>query len=350
MQFTAAQIALIINARVEGNPDAVVSSFGKIEEAKHGQLAFLANPKYEDYLYTTGASVIILNDTQELKEPINSTLLRVGDPYTAFATLLSTYQEMVAQQMVGIQEPSYISKSAVLGENIFVGAFAYIGDNVKVGSNVKVYPNVYIGNNVSVGDNTILHPGVRIYHDCVVGRYVNIHAGTVIGSDGFGFAPQTDGSFKKVPQIGNVIIEDNVEIGANSTIDRATMGSTLIKSGAKLDNLIQVAHNVEVGHNTVIAAQAGVSGSTKIGNNVMIGGQAGIVGHIQIADNAKINAQSGVSKSIKTPHTAVTGSPAFEYTSALRSQAVTRNLPELEKRIIELENLVKQLMMEKVAP
>jgi UDP-3-O-[3-hydroxymyristoyl] glucosamine N-acyltransferase len=350
MHFTAAQIALIINARVEGNPDAVVSSFGKIEEAKHGQLAFLANPKYEDYLYSTGASVIILNDTQELKQPVNSTLLRVGDSYTAFATLLSTYQEMVSQQMIGIQDPSYISKSAVLGQNIFVGAFAYIGDNVKVGSNVKIYPNVYIGNNVTIGDNTILHPGVRIYHDCVVGNYVSIHAGTIIGSDGFGFAPQADGSFKKVPQIGNVIIEDNVEIGANSTIDRATMGSTLIKSGAKLDNLIQVAHNVEVGHNTVIAAQAGVSGSTKIGNNVMIGGQAGIVGHIQIADNAKINAQSGVSKSIKVPHTAVTGSPAFEYTSALRSQAVTRNLPELEKRIIELENLVKQLMMEKVAP
>ncbi len=350
MQFTAAQIALIINARVEGNPDAVVGSFGKIEEAKHGQLAFLANPKYEDYLYSTGASVIILNETQELKAPINSTLLRVPDPYTAFATLLAKYQEMVTQQMNGIQEPSYISKSAILGENIFVGAFAYIGDNVRVGSNVKIYPNVYIGNNVSIGDNSILHPGVRIYHDCVVGNWVNIHAGTVVGSDGFGFAPQADGSFKKVPQIGNVVIEDNVEIGANSTIDRATMGSTLIKSGAKLDNLIQVAHNVEVGHNTVIAAQAGVSGSTKIGNNVMIGGQAGIVGHIQIADNAKINAQSGVSKSIKVPNTAVTGSPAFEYTSALRSQAVTRNLPELEKRIIELENIVKQLMMEKVAP
>ena len=350
MQFTAAQIALIINGRVEGNPDAVVSSFGKIEEAKHGQLAFLANPKYEDYLYSTGASVIILNDTQELKEPVNSTILRVSDPYSAFATLLAKYQEVIAQQMNGIQEPSYISKSAVLGDNIFVGAFAYIGDNVKVGNNVKIYPNVYIGNNVTVGDHSILHPGVRIYHDCVVGKGVSIHAGTVIGSDGFGFAPQADGSFKKVPQIGNVVIEDNVEIGANSTIDRATMGSTLIKSGAKLDNLIQVAHNVEVGHNTVIAAQAGVSGSTKIGNNVMIGGQAGIVGHIQIADNAKINAQSGVSKSIKVPHTAVTGSPAFEYTSALRSQAVTRNLPELEKRIIELENLVKQLLMEKVTP
>ena len=350
MQFTAAQIALIINGRVEGNPDAVVSSFGKIEEAKHGQLAFLANPKYEDYLYSTGASVIILNDTQELKEPVNSTILRVSDPYSAFATLLAKYQEVIAQQMNGIQEPSYISKSAVLGDNIFVGAFAYIGDNVKVGNNVKIYPNVYIGNNVTIGDHSILHPGVRIYHDCVVGNGVSIHAGTVIESDGFGFAPQDDGSFKKVPQIGNVVIEDNVEIGANSTIDRATMGSTLIKSGAKLDNLIQVAHNVEVGHNTVIAAQAGVSGSTKIGNNVMIGGQAGIVGHIQIADNAKINAQSGVSKSIKVPHTAVTGSPAFEYTSALRSQAVTRNLPELEKRIIELENLVKQLLMEKVTP
>jgi UDP-3-O-[3-hydroxymyristoyl] glucosamine N-acyltransferase len=347
MQFTAAQIASIINAKVEGNPDAAVGSFGKIEEAKSGQLAFLANPKYEDYLYTTGASVIIVNESQELKQPVEATLLRVADPYSAFAVLLSTYQEMVSQQMTGIQEPSYIAKSAKLGKNIFVGAFAYIGEYVKIGDNVKIYPNAYIGNNVQIGDNSIIHPGVRIYHDCVVGKQVSVHAGTVIGSDGFGFAPQADGSFKKVPQIGNVVIEDNVEIGANSTIDRATMGSTLIKSGAKLDNLIQVAHNVEVGHNTVMAAQAGVSGSTKIGNNVMIGGQAGIVGHIQIADNSKINAQSGVSKSIKTPNTAVTGSPAFDYTSALRSQAVSRNLPELEKRIIELENLVKQLLLEK---
>lgn len=347
MQFTAVQIASIINARVEGNPDAAVGSFGKIEEARSGQLAFLANPKYEDYLYTTGASVIIVNESQELKQPVQATLLRVRDPYSAFAVLLSTYQEMVAQQMTGIQEPSYIAKSAKLGENIFVGAFAYIGEQVRIGNNVKIYPNAYIGNNVQIGDHSIIHPGVRIYHDCVVGKHVSIHAGTVIGSDGFGFAPQADGSFKKVPQIGNVVVEDNVEIGANSTIDRATMGSTLIKSGAKLDNLIQVAHNVEVGHNTVMAAQAGVSGSTKIGNNVMIGGQAGIVGHIQIADNSKINAQSGVSKSIKTPNTAVTGSPAFDYTSALRSQAVSRNLPELEKRIIELENLVKQLLLEK---
>lgn len=347
MQFTAAQIASIIQARVDGNPDAAVGSFGKIEEAKQGQLAFLANPKYEDYLYTTEASIIIVNATQDLKQPVSATLLRVADPYTAFATLLSTYQEMIAQQMTGVQEPSYISKTAKLGNQVFVGAFAYIGDGVVLGNHVKIYPNVFIGDNVQIGDSSILHPGVRIYHSCVVGKHVSIHAGTVIGSDGFGFAPQADGSFKKVPQIGNVVIEDNVEIGANATIDRATMGSTLIKSGAKLDNLIQVAHNVEVGHNTVIAAQAGVSGSTKIGNNVMIGGQAGIVGHIQIADNAKINAQSGVSKSIKTPNTAVTGSPAFDYTSALRSQAVSRNLPELEKRIIELENLVKQLLMEK---
>ena len=233
------------------------------------------------------------------------------------------------------------------GENVFIGAFAYLGENVKIGNNAKIFPNAYIGDNVRIGDNSIIHPGVKIYHDCKVGNHVTIHAGTVIGSDGFGFAPQADGSFKKVPQIGNVVIEDNVEIGANTTIDRATIGSTLIRSGAKLDNLIQIAHNVEVGNNTVIAAQAGVSGSTKIGNNVMIGGQAGIVGHIQIADGAKINAQSGVSKSIK-PGKAVTGSPAYDYTAALRSQAVSRKLPELEKRIKELEALVKQLMSEKV--
>ncbi len=347
MQFTAAQIASIINARIEGNPDASVGSFGKIEEAGEGQLAFLANPKYEDYLYTTGASIIIINESQELREAVQSTLLRVKDPYSAFAVLLSTYQSMISQQMTGIQEPSYISKTAIIGEQAFVGAFAYIGENVKIGFNVKIYPGVYLGNNVQVGDHSVIHPGVRIYHDCIVGQNVNIHGGTVIGSDGFGFAPQADGSFKKVPQIGNVVLEDNVEVGANCTIDRATMGSTLIKSGAKLDNLIQVAHNVEVGNNTVIAAQAGVSGSTKIGKNVMIGGQAGIVGHLQIADNTKINAQSGVSKSIKTPNIAVTGSPAFDYTSALRSQALSRNLPELEKRITELENLVKQLLMEK---
>jgi UDP-3-O-[3-hydroxymyristoyl] glucosamine N-acyltransferase len=348
MQFTAAQIALLVNGKIEGNPDRAIHSFGKIEEAKEGQLAFLANPKYEDYLYKTEASVIIINQSQELRDLIPATLIRVADAYSAFAILLSKYQEFITQQLSGIQQPTYICNTASMGEQVFVGAFAYIGEHVLIGNNVKIFPNAYIGDHVKIGDNTILHAGVKIYKDCILGKNVTVHAGTVIGSDGFGFAPQADGSFKKVPQIGNVVVEDNVEIGANATIDRATMGSTLIKSGAKLDNLIQVAHNVEVGHNTVIAAQAGVSGSTKIGNNVMIGGQAGIVGHIQIADGSKINAQSGVSKSLKHPNTAVTGSPAFEYTSALRSQAVTRNLPELEKRIIELEQLVRQLMTERV--
>jgi UDP-3-O-[3-hydroxymyristoyl] glucosamine N-acyltransferase len=348
MTFSAAQIAMLINGAIEGDADAQVASFGKIEEAQAGQLAFLANPKYEDYLYSTNASVIIVNHTQELKQPIRATLVRVPDAYTAFATLLAKYQELATQQMTGIQEPSFISKKATLGNNIFIGAFAYIGDGVVIGNNVKIFPQVFVGDNVKVGDNTILHPGVKIYHDCILGKNITVHAGSVIGSDGFGFAPQADGTFKKVPQIGNVVVEDYVEIGANATIDRATIGSTLIKKGAKLDNLIQVAHNVEVGNNTVIAAQAGISGSTKLGNNVMIGGQVGIVGHISIADGSKINAQSGVSKSIKKPNTAVTGSPAFDYTAALRSQALSRNLPDLEKRIKELEQLVKQLLAEKV--
>ena len=349
MQFTAAQIAMIINGKVEGDPETLVQSFGKIEEAQAGQLSFLANPKYEEYLYRTKASLVIINASQELKEPVSATLIRVPDAYSAFATLLAKYQEMATQKLTGIQEPSYISKSAKFGQQVYIGAFSYLGENVVLGNNVKIFPNVFLGDHVKINDNTIVHPGVKIYHDCVIGKNVTIHAGTVVGSDGFGFAPQADGSFKKVPQIGNVVVEDFVEIGANATIDRATIGSTLIKSGAKLDNLIQVAHNVEVGNNTVIAAQAGVSGSTKIGNNVMIGGQAGIVGHIQIADGSKINAQSGVSKSIKTPNAAVTGSPAFEYTSALRSQAVSRKLPDLEKKIAELEQLVKQLLTEKVS-
>ena len=347
MQFPAAQIALIVNGRVEGDSQVSVSSFGKIEEAGRGQLSFLANPKYEEYLYTTAASIIIVNDSFELKQAVSATLIRVPDAYTAFATLLGKYQEIMQQQLTGIQQPAYISGTATYGDNVFIGAFAYLGENVKIGKNCKIYPHVFIGNNTSIGDNCIIHPGVKIYHETQIGNQVIIHAGTVIGSDGFGFAPQADGSFKKVPQIGNVVIEDQVEIGANATIDRATIGSTLIKSGAKLDNLIQVAHNVEVGHSTVIAAQAGISGSTKIGNGVMIGGQAGIVGHIQLGDGAKVNAQSGVSKSIEAGK-AVTGSPAYDYTAALRSQAAARKLPELEKRVKELEALVKQLLSEKV--
>jgi len=348
MKFSAAQIALLISGKIEGNPDVSVTSFGKIEEATRDQLGFLANPKYEEYLYSTRASIIIINDSLELREPVAATLIRVPDAYTAFATLLAAYQKMNTQQLQGIQDPVYIAKSAKLGEKVFLGAFAYVGENVVIGNGTKIFPQAYLGNNVRIGDNTIIHSGVRIYHDCQVGNNVIIHAGTIIGSDGFGFAPQPDGTLKKVPQIGNVLIEDEVEIGANACIDRATMGSTLIRKGAKLDNLVQLAHNVEVGTHSVIAAQSGISGSTKLGNNVMIGGQAGLVGHIQIADGSKINAQSGVSKSIKTPNSAVTGSPAFEYTAALRSQAVSRKLPELEKRVKELEKLIKQLLQEKV--
>jgi UDP-3-O-[3-hydroxymyristoyl] glucosamine N-acyltransferase len=348
MQFKATEIAALVNGKIEGDANVSVASFGKIEEAREGQLAFLANPKYEEYLYTTGASVIIINDSQEIKEKIKATMIRVPDAYTAFATLLTAYKQMVTKQLNGIQQPVYISTTAKMGENIYIGAFSYIGENVILGNNVKVFPQAYIGNNVTIGENSVIYPGVKIYQDCVIGKNVTIHAGTVIGGDGFGFAPQQNGTFQKVPQMGNVIIENDVEIGANCAIDRATIGSTLIKSGAKLDNLIQIAHNVEVGNNTVIAAQSGVSGSTKVGNNVMIGGQAGIVGHIHIADGSKINAQSGVSKSIKTPNSAVTGSPAHDYTSALRSQAITRNLPELEKRITELEQLVQQFLTERV--
>jgi len=347
MTFSAAQIAQLINGKIEGDANVSVSSFGKIEEAKPADLAFLANPKYEEHLYTTRASIVIINESFELKQPVKATLIRVADAYSAFAALLAKYQEIVTQQLSGIQQPVYIAKTASYGANVFIGAFAYLGEKVKIGDNTKIFPNVYLGDNVTVGDNTILHPGVKIYHDCVIGNHVIIHAGTVIGSDGFGFAPQSDGNFKKVPQIGNVVIKDNVEIGANTTIDRATIGSTIIEAGAKLDNLIQVAHNVEVGNNTVIAAQAGISGSVKIGKNVMIGGQAGIAGHLQLADGSKINAQAGLGKSLKHPNRAVTGSPAYDYYQAIRSQAIARNLPELEKRIIELEVLVKQLLSEK---
>lgn len=346
MQFSATQIAMMIGGKVEGNPDAAVASFGKIEEAQAGQLAFLANPKYEEYLYSTNASIIIVNDTLELKQPVTATLIKVADAYTSFAVLLDKYQQIQRQQLSGIQQPVYIDATAKIGDNVFIGAFAYLGEKVIVANGAKIYPNAYIGNNVIIGENAVIHPGVKIYHDCVIGKNVVIHAGTIIGSDGFGFAPQADGTFKKIPQIGNVIIEDDVEIGANSTIDRATMGSTLIKSGAKLDNLLQIGHNAEIGNNTIIAAQSGISGSTKVGNSVMIGGQAGVVGHITIGDGAKINAQSGVSKSIE-PGKTVTGSPAFDFTAALRSQATSRKLPELEKRIKQLEIQIAPLTEKK---
>jgi UDP-3-O-[3-hydroxymyristoyl] glucosamine N-acyltransferase len=344
MQFTAQQIALLVSGTIEGSPDTTVTSFGKIEEATAGQLSFLANPKYEDYLYSTKASLIIVNENLQLQKNISATLVRVKDAYSAFATLLTTYQNLKAQQKKGIETPSHIASSASLGTDVFVGAFAYIGEKVTIGNNTKIFPGVYIAENVRIGNNTTIHAGVKIYEDCVIGNDVIIHAGTVVGSDGFGFAPQPDGSYQKVPQIGNVIIEDQVEIGANTTIDRATMGSTIIKKGVKLDNLIQIAHNVEIGSQTVIAAQTGISGSTKLGQNIMIGGQAGIAGHLNIADGVKIAGGAGVTKNLDGEGKSYAGFPAEEAKQSLKTQVYTRQLPELEKRVKELEKLVAELV------
>jgi UDP-3-O-[3-hydroxymyristoyl] glucosamine N-acyltransferase len=342
LQFSAQQIALMIQGNLEGDASVTVAHFGKIEEAKAGELTFLANPKYEEFLYQTKASVVIINESQILKTPITATLIRVPDAYAAFATLLTKYQSLKSQNLVGIQSPSYISDSATLGENHYVAAFAHIGENVQIGDNVKIFPNVVIGENVKIGNNVLLYPGVVIYADCIVGNNITIHAGTVIGSDGFGFAPTGDGSYQKVPQLGNVVIEDDVEIGSNTTIDRATIGSTIIRKGVKLDNLIQVAHNVEVGENTVIAAQVGLSGSTKVGKGVMIGGQAGTAGHLSIANGVKVAARSGITKTIEKDNITITGFPAAEHSTALRSQIHLKNLPNLEKRVKELEILVAQ--------
>ncbi len=342
LQFSAQQVAMMIQGKVEGDATVTVSQFGKIEEAIAGQISFLANPKYEEFLYQTKASILIVNDSLVLKTPIAPTLIRVPDAYAAFATLLTKYQALKTQQLTGIQTPSYISESATLGEGHYIAAFAHIGDQVKIGTDVKIFANVVIGDNVVIGNNVILHPGVVIYADCILGNNITIHSGAIIGSDGFGFAPTAEGSFQKVPQLGNVIVEDNVEIGANTTVDRATIGSTLIKKGVKLDNLIQIAHNVEVGENTVIAAQTGVSGSTKIGKNVMIGGQVGIAGHLSVADGIKIAAKSGITKSFKEPNLTLTGNPAGDHNASLRAQVHMKNLPNLEKRVKELEILLAQ--------
>ena len=343
LEFSAQQIAMMIQGQVEGDASVTVHNFGKIEEATAGQISFLANPKYEAFLYTTAASIIIIGAQQQLKEKIKATLIRVPDAYAAFATLLTKYQELKTQQLVGIQTPSFIAPSAKMGANHFIAAFAYINEGATLGDHVKIFPNVVIGENVSIGNHVTIHPGVVIYADCIIGNHVTIHSGTIIGSDGFGFAPKEDGSYQKVPQLGNVVIEDHVEIGANTTIDRATIGSTIIRTGVKLDNQIQIAHNVEIGSNTVIAAQAGVSGSTKIGNNVMVGGQAGFAGHIAIADGIKIAGRTGVTKSFTTENTTLTGYPAADQKQSLRSQVYVKNLPELEKRVQELEILVQQL-------
>jgi UDP-3-O-[3-hydroxymyristoyl] glucosamine N-acyltransferase len=343
ISFTAQQIALLIQGKIEGEATAVVNQFGKIESAMPGEISFLANPKYEDFLYTTKASIIIVNESLVLKNKIGATLIRVPDAYAAFATLLTKYQEMKNENLVGIQSPSFIASTAKLGEQNFIAAFAYIGENAKTGNNVKIFPNAVIGENVSIGNNVTIHAGVIIYSDCVLGNNVTIHSGSIIGSDGFGFAPNADGSYQKIPQLGNVIIEDDVEIGSNTTIDRATIGSTIIKKGVKIDNLIQIAHNVEIGENTVIAAQVGISGSTKIGKGVMMGGQSGTIGHIVIADGIKIAARTGITKEFKEGGITLSGYPAREQSAFLRAQVAQKNLPALEKRVKELEIMVQQL-------
>lgn len=345
MEFTAQQIATWLQGSIEGNPESSVRNVAKIEEAKSGDLCFLANAKYEEYLYTTKASVAIVNETLQLQQPVELTLIRVKDAYSSFALLLDQYQKVVdGPPKTGIEQQSFVSDTAKVGEDVYIGAFTYVGAGVVIEDGAKIYPGCYLGDGVKVGAGTRINAGVKLYAGCRVGKNVIIHAGCVIGADGFGFAPQQDGSYKKVAQIGNVVIEDNVEIGANTTIDRATMGSTVIKAGVKLDNLIQVAHNVEVGENTVIAAQTGVSGSTKIGQNCVIGGQVGLVGHIHLANGTKVNAQSGLSKSVPVANSVLNGSPAFDYKSSLKSQAIFRNLPELQNRVQQLEEMVQQLM------
>lgn len=311
MEFSAEQIAGILNGEIVGNAQVTVNGLAKIEEGHAGALSFLSNPKYEEYIYKTGSSVCIVNKTFEPTKslPETLTLVKVEDAYACFAKLLEVYSQMNKKQPK-IENPSFIAENATIGEGLYLGAFAYIGDNAKIGNNVSIYPNAYIGENVVIGDGTIVHPGATIYAECKIGANCIIHAGVIIGADGFGFAPDENGEYQKVPQIGNVILEDNVEVGSNTTIDRATMGSTIIRRGVKIDNLCQIAHNVEVGRNTAMAAQVGIAGSAKIGEHVMIGGQAGISGHLHIADGTKIVAQSGIPSSVKKADTLM-GSPGI---------------------------------------
>ncbi|MDB5119209.1 MAG: UDP-3-O-(3-hydroxymyristoyl) glucosamine N-acyltransferase [Sphingobacteriales bacterium] len=347
MQLSANQIAQLLNGTVEGDPNVLVDQLAKIEEAQSGSLSFLANPKYEQFLYLTKASIIIINDDLVLAQAVNagSTLIRVKDAYSAFSVLLEKYNTIKLDKR-GIEEPNFIHPTSKIGKNVYIGAFAYIGPNVVVGDNSKIYPHVYLGDNVKIGNDCTIFAGVKIYFDCILANNIIVHASTVIGSDGFGFAPQKDGSYSKVAQIGNVVIEDDVEIGANSCIDRATMGSTFIRKGVKLDNLIQLAHNVDIGQNTVIASQTGVSGSTKIGENCIIGGQVGIVGHISIAKGAQIQAKSGIGKTIEKEGSKLAGAPATSFNTNMRAQVVFQRLPELEKRIQELERKLKQYNIE----
>lgn len=340
MEFSAEQIAHLLNGKVEGDAGATVNNLSKIEEGKPGTLSFLANPKYNQFIYTTDASIVIVNDSLKLEKPVKSTLIRVENAYESFAKLLEMYNQVKGVK-TGIEQPSFIHPTAKLGTDCYVGAFAYVGQNVKIGNNVKIYPGVTVGDNCTVGDNTTLFSGVRIYHECHIGANCTIHSNTVIGSDGFGFAPNNQGEvFAKVPQIGNVVIEDHVEIGSNSSVDRATMGSTILRKGVKLDNLVQIAHNVEIGENTVIAGLTGVAGSTKVGKNCMIAAQVGIVGHIRIADGVKIAGQSGVGASIEKEGEIVQGSPAFGVGEFRRSYVLFRSLPKLNDRINELTRKV----------
>ncbi|AWA30552.1 UDP-3-O-(3-hydroxymyristoyl)glucosamine N-acyltransferase [Flavobacterium magnum] len=337
MKFTAAQIADILEGEIIGNPDAVVFKLSKIEEGTDGSLTFLSNPKYNNYIYSTQASVTIVNASFIPDAPVFTTMIKVEDAYGAFTKIL-TFYDQVKHNKQGVEQPSVLSESSVYGENFYLGSFSYIGNNVRIGDNVKIYPNSFIGDNVEIGNNVIIFAGAKIYSDSKIGNYCNIHSGAIIGADGFGFAPKEDGTYSKIPQIGNVVIGDYVDIGAATTIDRATMGSTIIHNGVKLDNQIQIAHNVEIGENTVIAAQTGVAGSTKIGRHCMIGGQVGISGHLTIGNNVRVQAQSGIGRSLKDDEV-VQGSPAYNYTDFSKSYVHFKNLPKI---IAEWEELKKK--------
>lgn len=338
MKFTATQIAGILEGDIVGDPNTEVSKLSKIEEGAEGSLTFLANPKYTQYIYSTRASITIVGKEFRPEEELSTTLIKVDDAYKSFSKLLEYYNK-VKLNKVGIEQPAFISESATYGKELYFGAFSYMGDNVKIGDYVKVYPNAYIGDNVTIGNNVVIFAGAKIYSESVIGDNCVIHSGAIVGADGFGFAPNEKGEYQKVPQTGNVILEANVDIGAGTTIDRATLGSTVIRKGVKLDNQIQIAHNVEIGKNTVIAAQTGIAGSTKIGENCMIGGQVGIVGHITIGDNVKIQAQSGIGRNVKDGET-LQGSPALNYGDYNKSYVYFKNLPRLAKTINQLEKKI----------
>lgn len=342
MEFTVSQIALMLGGEVKGDGNERIRMLAKIQDAKKGQIAFLSNPRYENYIYTTQASAVIVSKDFKPRREIQSTLIMVDNPYSSFTLLLEEYHKRLSFQKVGVEEPSFIGMNCTVGKDVYRGAFSYIGNNVKIGDNVKIYPQVFIGDNVVIGDNVILHSSVKLYADTRVGNRCVIHSGTIIGSDGFGFAPQSDGTYKTIPQLGNVIIEDDVSIGANTVLDCATLfgDSTIIRQGVKLDNLIQIAHNVEIGKNTVIAAQAGISGSTKVGENCVLAGQVGIAGHLVIANNTSIGAQAGISKSVKEEGQRLLGYPVFDIKDYFRSYAIFKKLPDLNERLRELEKKI----------